>query len=36
MSHYSFEETVEVASSYNFCVALYDYAKVNPNDIELK
>jgi len=35
-THQSFEDTVEFADSYSFCVAIYDYDKVNPNDMVLK
>ena len=34
--HNSFEETVELANSFSYCVALYDYIKVNPNDMPLE
>ncbi|XP_064384983.1 uncharacterized protein LOC135333889 isoform X2 [Halichondria panicea] len=35
LTHHSFEQTVELADSYSYCVAMYDYTKVNPNDVSL-
>lgn len=37
LSHHSFEDTVELGvDHFSYCVALYDYSKVNPNDMELE
>ncbi len=35
-SHYSFEDAPADADQYNFCVVLYDYSKVNSNDLEVQ
>ena len=36
LSHHSFEDTVELVDMFSHCVVLYDYVKVNPNDMELE
>ncbi len=36
LTHHSFEDTLELVDSFSQCVALFDYSKVNPNDMELQ
>lgn len=36
LSHHSFDDTLELVDSYSYCVVLYDYSKVNPNDMDLE
>ena len=36
ISHHSFDDSLELVDTCSYCVALYDYNKVNPNDVQLR